>query len=72
MAATMVFLWPDDDFSRSLVDFLSEFVRGCKVESESSMAPVTGEEDSLLDLSFLARLVFGVSLEGLGATVDAA
>jgi hypothetical protein len=58
------------DFSRSLLDFLSESLLGCSVESESvTMLVVIGEEEPLLAFSLLARPVFGCSFAGLlGAT----
>jgi hypothetical protein len=69
--AMMAFLL-ETDLSRSLLDFLSESLLGCTVESESVRTLVViGEEEPLLAL-FLARPVFGCSLaELLGATEDA-
>jgi len=61
------------DFSRSLLDFLSESLLGCNVESESvTTLVVMGDEEPLLAFSLLARPVFGCSFAGLpGATDDA-
>lgn len=67
------FLPPETDFSRSLLGFFSESLRGWTVESESVRTLVVrGDEEPLLALSFLALLVFGCSFAGLlGATDDA-